>query len=167
MPPNSKDTRATYVRNFIFGVEDSLVSTVGLVSGIAVAHVDRNTIFLTGMVLIVVEALSMGVGSILSEASAQEFVYKRLKRSKLTLIGGAIMFVSYFTAGFIPLIPYIFLDVSTALPTSVSASLAALFLLGYVSARKFNAPVLRSAVRMFVLGGLAITAGTIVGVMLG
>ena len=54
---------ALYLRNFIFGVEDSLVSTVGLLSGVAVANVDQATIFLTGMVLIFVEAFSMGVGS--------------------------------------------------------------------------------------------------------
>lgn len=29
--------QATYFRNFIFGVEDSLVSTVGLLSGVAIA----------------------------------------------------------------------------------------------------------------------------------
>ena len=38
---------ALYAKNFIFGVEDSLVSTVGLLSGIAIAGVPRGTIFLS------------------------------------------------------------------------------------------------------------------------
>src|SRR3989338_4103836 len=45
-----------YIRNLIFGVEDSLVSTVDLLSGVAAAGVPRSVIFLTGVVLIFVEA---------------------------------------------------------------------------------------------------------------
>ena len=43
------------VRNFTFGVEDSLVSTVALLAGIAIANVETKTIVLTGIVLIFVE----------------------------------------------------------------------------------------------------------------
>ena len=41
----------TYLRSFIFGVEDSLVSTVGLLSGVAIANASRDTILLTGTVV--------------------------------------------------------------------------------------------------------------------
>jgi len=68
-----KNTLAVYVRNFVFGVEDSLVSTVGLLSGIASAGASTATIFLTGTVLIFVEAFSMAVGSYLSEESVEEY----------------------------------------------------------------------------------------------
>jgi VIT1/CCC1 family predicted Fe2+/Mn2+ transporter len=54
-------SKTIYLRNFIFGVEDSLVSTVGLLSGVAVAGVASRTILLTGVVLIFVEAFSMAV----------------------------------------------------------------------------------------------------------
>ena len=57
------------VRNFTFGVEDSLVSTVGLLAGIAFAGVNAGTVVLTGAVLIFVEGFSMAVGSLLSEQS--------------------------------------------------------------------------------------------------
>lgn len=166
MNGQSKETKALFIRNFIFGVEDSLVSTVGLLSGVAIADVPRATIFLTGMVLIVVEALSMGVGSLLSESSAQEFVKQR-KTSKRTTTAALIMFVSYFASGFIPLAPYLLItDVERAFPLSIGASLIALFLLGYISAKWFKANVYRSAFRMFVLGGIAIAAGVAVGVWL-
>ena len=69
--PN-KLSSVSYFRNFIFGVEDSLVSTVGLLSGIAIADVPGHTIFLTGVVLIFVEAFSMAAGTFLSEYSAEE-----------------------------------------------------------------------------------------------
>lgn len=166
MPKPTKRDTAAFVRNFIFGVEDSLVSTVGLVSGIAAGGVPRPTILLSGMVLIAVEALSMGVGSILSETSAQEFIYKRDGHAKASAIGGVIMFISYFFAGFVPLAPYLVLDISDAFPLSIAASLIALFVLGYVGARAFNAPVFKNALRMLLLGGLAIVAGMAIGFFL-
>ena len=57
----------TYLRNFIFGVEDSLVSTVGLLAGVAAGGVSSAVILTTGLVLIEVEGFSMGLGSFLTE----------------------------------------------------------------------------------------------------
>lgn len=162
----SKHTAEGYIRNFIFGVEDSLVSTVGLLSGIAAADVPGRTIFLTGAVLVVVEALSMGVGSLLSESSAEEYTARRGVSMRRSVRGGIIMFVSYFVAGFVPLAPYALLDATAAFPVSIGASLVALFLLGSVSAMKYHARVMRSGLRMLILGGIAIAAGVAVGGLL-
>lgn len=158
--------KASFVRNFIFGVEDSLVSTVGMLSGIAVADVPRATIFLSGMVLIVVEALSMGVGSLLSETATEEFIYKKERVQPRSYVGGVIMFLSYFVAGFIPLTPYYFLAVQTAFPISIAASLISLFFLGFLGAKYFGANIWRSGLRMFIFGGLAISAGMAIGSLL-
>lgn len=68
----SKQTFALYVRTFVFGVEDSLVSTVGLLSGLAIAGAARGTIILSGVTLIFVEAFSMGIGSLLSEHQKED-----------------------------------------------------------------------------------------------
>ena len=95
--------QATYFRNFVFGVEDSLVSTVGLLSGIAIAGVAQKTIFLTGIVLIFVEGFSMAAGSFLSEASAEEYSARQNVSPRHSALAGVVMFVSYFVAGFIPL----------------------------------------------------------------
>lgn len=40
----------SYFRNFIFGVEDSLVSTVGLLSGVAIAGVAQRSLLAVGEV---------------------------------------------------------------------------------------------------------------------
>ncbi|MBP9761423.1 MAG: VIT1/CCC1 transporter family protein [Candidatus Magasanikbacteria bacterium] len=57
------------MREFVFGMEDGMVSTFGAVTGIALATQDPFTILLTGSVLIAVESISMGVGSYLSNKS--------------------------------------------------------------------------------------------------
>lgn len=154
---------AVYTKNFIFGVEDSLVSTVGLLSGISVAGSDKSTIVLAGIVLIFVEAFSMGVGSFLSESAAEE--YLRVKNSRLSVPASLIMFVSYFTAGFIPLSPYIFLENGLAFPVSILFSFVSLFILGIVSGNIFKINKLKQGVRMLVIGGIAILVGVIVGTL--
>ena len=160
------DISASYVRNFIFGVEDSLVSTVGLLSGVAIADVGRSTIVLTGIVLIFVEAISMGAGSFLSESSAREFTAHAARPLRPSIAGGAIMFFSYFLAGFIPLFPYLLIDTARAVFLSIGSSLASLCILGVVSARLSHTSALQSSLRMLVVGGLAIAVGAVVGGLL-
>lgn len=154
---------AGYVRNFIFGVEDSLVSTVGLLSGVAVAGMERQSILLTGVVLIFVEAFSMGVGSYLSEQSAEEYVARRRVRGRFSIVASIIMFVSYFLAGFIPLLPYIFWPAAQAFVYSIAASLIGLAILGLAAGRVLKSNLWLSTIRMFFIGSLAIIVGVVIG----
>lgn len=153
-----------YLRNFIFGVEDSLVSTVGLVAGIAAVGVPRTGILTTGAVLIFVEAFSMGIGSFLSETSAQEYAEGSEDDPK-SARAAAIMFGSYFAAGFIPLGPYVLLPLSAAFWTSIALSIVALFLLGMASARISRTSFFKTGLRMSLLGGMAILVGVLVGIV--
>ena len=156
---------ALFLRNLVFGVEDGLVSTVGLLSGIAIAGVDRETIFLTGIVLIFVEAFSMAAGSFLSEASVEE-MHGGVDDTRGSVAAGAVMFASYFVAGLIPLFPYLVFAVGKAFPLSVACSVAALFILGYWSGRKTSS-VWHKALRMALVGGLAIIVGAAAGSVVG
>lgn len=151
------------VRSFTFGVEDSLVSTVGLLSGVAAAGMSTRNILITGTVLIFVEAFSMGVGEMLSEHSASEFEHGHRVAYSDTFKAGVIMFFSYFIAGYIPLAPYVIFDVTKAFPLSIAASLLFLFILGAGSGKGLKTGILRGGIRMFLLGGLAIALGVIVG----
>ena len=151
-----------YFRNFVFGVEDSIVSTVGLLSGIAIGGVSRETIFLTGAVLILVEALSMAAGSFLVESSVEEYTHEKTRRER-PIGGGVVMFVSYVIAGFIPLAPYILVEAFDALYYSILASLVALFLLGAIGGSLSHKNLLQRGLRMMIIGGIAIAAGVSAG----
>lgn len=158
--------RETLFRNFIFGVEDSLVSTVGLLSGVAVAGTTRQSIIAAGLVLIFVEAFSMGVGAYLSEETAQESRSRRVKKAGITR-AALIMFFSYFCAGFIPLTPYLLFAPGTAYYASIAASLLALFSLGAYSATRTGGSPLKKGLEMLILGGLATGLGVMVGSLIG
>lgn len=149
----------SYVRTFVFGVEDSLVSTVGLLSGIVGGGVGKPQIILTGVVLLLVEAFSMAIGSLLSEQSAEEYVKHHEVPITNDLVNSAIMFFSYLLFGLIPLAPYVFIPPQQALPLSILATLAALFLLGVVGALFFKINILRNGLRTLLLGGSAIVIG--------
>lgn len=159
----SKTSFALYLRNFIFGVEDSLVSTVGFLSGIAIAGVQREAIFVTGIVLVAVEAFSMAVGSFLSEHSAEDYIKQAEVPLRHALAGGAVMFFSYLLSGFIPLLPYLAFEVEQAFWLSIALSALALFLLGIIGAKFANVNMVRSGLTMMIIGGTAIVVGIAVG----
>lgn len=155
------------IRNFTFGVEDSLVSTVGLLAGIAFAGVEPKTIVLTGVVLIFVEAFSMGVGSLLSEQSVEQYEQKREVSLSKPALAAAIMFVSYVIAGLIPLAPYILKFGINAVWWSIGLTLLSLFLLGILNAHLFRVKAWRDGLLTLVMGGLAVAVGIAVGQIAG
>jgi VIT1/CCC1 family predicted Fe2+/Mn2+ transporter len=159
--------RGTFIRNTVFGVEDGLVSTVGLLAGIAVAGVPKTTVFLTGVIYIAVEGFSMAVGSILSEHSGMEAEAQREIPLARVYGNGFVMFFSFCAAGLVPLLPYVFLGEGLAFAVSIALSLIALFILGIVGAKVAGIPLLKQASQMLILGGSAILLGVIVGKLLG
>lgn len=158
-----KAVAALYVRNFVFGVEDSLVSTVGLLSGAAVAGVERDTIFLIGVVLVFVEAFSMAVGSFLSEYSVEDYLRQAEVSPRRSITGGVVMFCSYLASGSLPLFPYLWFPIDAAVRVSIALALGALFLLGVVGARIAHIRIWRNALRTVLVGTIAIAVGIFVG----
>jgi VIT1/CCC1 family predicted Fe2+/Mn2+ transporter len=155
-----------YIRSFTFGTADSLVSTVGFVSGVAAVDTPRSLILLTGMVLIFVEAFSMGVGSLLSDNTAKEFEGKKTVPMSMSVATSLVMFVSYFFSGFIVLAPYIFFSRAYALPISVCLSLVALFTLGAFNGRMTHTSQIKKGSIMAIVGGIAVFVGVAVGLFL-
>ncbi len=151
------------IRNVTFGVEDSLVSTVGLLAGIAWAGVDSRTIVLTGLVLIFVEAFSMAVGSLLSEQSVEEYEEKKEVSLSKPALAAVVMLASYVISGLVPLAPYVFSAGPNAIYWSIGLTLASLLLLGVFSAHLFRVRMWRDGLLTLVMGGTAIIIGIVVG----
>lgn len=158
-----KKQTGLYLRNIVFGISDSLVSTVGLLAGIDAAGTPRQAILLTGVVYAFVEAFSMAVGSFLSEQSAEEYEVKGEASGAGPFTAGVVMFISFILASFIPIVPYLLFGVSVALWCSIGFSLIALLVVGVISAKIVRVNVLNHALKMMLLGGAAIVIGVIVG----
>lgn len=162
MQSGNKDY-SVVIRNFNFGVEDSLVSTVGLLTGIALAGASSQAIILTGFVLVFVEAFSMGVGSLLSERYVQDYKEDLPISSRMPVTGGIIMFASYVLTGLIPLAPYFLFSPEKAVIVSVIISLLSLFILGFVNAKLFGSNAIKEGFLALALGGVAVAIGIAVG----
>lgn len=151
-----------YLRSVLFGIEDSLVSTTGLIAGISVGSQNAKFVLLAGTVAICIEALSMGVSEFLSDDAVQEL--DKLKRHRDNpLLSGLFMLISYFLAGIVPLSPIFFTSYPLSLFLSVVMALICLFLLGYIKGRLLNIPPLKGAFKFLVIGGITTIIGIIVG----
>lgn len=155
-----------YVRNVIFGIEDSLAATVGLLAGLASEAVPPATLILTGFVYIFVEAFSMGVGSFLSEESAEEYE-GAAREEKRTILASIAMFIACVIGGFVPLIPYFVAEGTPAIYASIALSVFFLGCLGYAQAKISGRRALPRILRMVLLGGTAIAVGIGVGQLVG
>jgi predicted membrane protein (TIGR00267 family) len=127
------------MREIVFGLEDSFVSTLGAVTGIAAGTGDSYVVILSGLVLVSVEALSMSAGSYLSNKSALEAETEVLKEEgKIPqtaivahpLRSGVVMGVFYLLGGIVPVAPYFFLPIDLAYGPSILLTGLCLFGLG-------------------------------------
>ncbi len=151
-----------YLRSVVFGIEDSLVSTTGLIAGLSVGSDDKRIVVLGGLVAIGIEAVSMGAGEYLSDDAVKDM--DKVKRGgEKPLVSGLLMFISYLVAGFIPLTPILLLPLGTAIYFSVILALLGLFLLGYSKGRVLHTSPLRGALKILIVGGLATALGMAVG----
>lgn len=119
-----------FVRNLIYGLEDSLVSTTGLLAGITFAGLPNNYVVIAGIILILIEALSMGFGSMISEESFL-ITAKTKYTTGQVLFYAVTMFISYVVAGVVVLIPYI-LNLKHHYAYSIGTAIILLFVLIYI-----------------------------------
>jgi VIT1/CCC1 family predicted Fe2+/Mn2+ transporter len=70
--------RKIRVREFVFGIQDGLISTVGLLSGISAATQNRRLVVLTGLAAAITGGISMATGSYLSASTERDLFEKEL-----------------------------------------------------------------------------------------
>lgn len=156
-----KTIQKEYLQSAMFGFNDALVSTTGVIVGISTGTGNKQVVILAGVVTILVEALSMGSGQYLSSKSVHQL--DNSDSFKVPIISGAIMFVAYFLAGLVPLLAIIVSPMSYARNVAIVAALLCLLVLGYVKGKIVKVSPLRSALEVFVIGGITTVIGIIAG----
>lgn len=154
-----------YLRSGLFGIQDGLVSTTGVVVGISTGVEDRAIIILASLVAVTVEATSMAAGQYSSEKAVHQ-MDKTGKHTDSLVTGALIMFVAYLIGGLVPIIPTIIFNQPQARIISIFAAFLGLFLLGYVKGKLVEHKPLRSAIELFIIGSLATAIGLVVGYIL-
>lgn len=154
------DGVAGSIREIIFGLEDSLVSTLGAVTGIAAGTQNSYVVILSGLVLVVVESISMSAGSYLSSKAAAEVEHADHERP---LRAGAVMFVFYIIGGLFPLLPYLLLPIHLAYAPSIGATVLMLFLVGAWKGKMTKRSLVRSGMEMAAISLTAALLGFLIG----
>lgn len=150
-----------YLQSAMFGFNDALVSTTGVIVGISTGTSNKQVVILAGVVTILVEALSMGSGQYLSSKSAHQL--DKTDSFRVPIIGGLVMFGSYFLAGLVPLLSIILIPMSHSRYVAIVAALTCLLVLGYVKGRVVGVSPVKSAIEVFIIGGVATIIGIVVG----
>jgi len=73
-PERQRLARERQIREVVFGVQDGVLTTLGIVTGLGTATTDRATILLTGVLSLLVGSISMGVGEYLGKKAEREVV---------------------------------------------------------------------------------------------
>ena len=153
-----------YIRSAVFGFEDALVSTTGVIAGIATGTSNKQFIILAALVTILVEAVSMAAGQYLTERTIHEI--EKTKHTDSPIVGAFIMFFSYFIGGAIPALPVFFLPLPFAVLPAILFAFAGLFALGWFKGKFIKISPIRSAMEMLIIGGVATLIGVVAGYFL-
>lgn len=144
------------LRTIIFGIEDSLVSTTGVIVGLIAAGTPESIIVAAGLITIVVEATSMGAGEFISNDDNPE-------KDKAALKKGLLMLSSYLAAGLWVMTP-LFIGIRDNI-TIISFTFISLFALGYWRGHILKGSKLKYALRTLIVGGVACSFGIVVGLL--
>src|SRR3989344_6844024 len=112
------DLHEDYLRSIMFGFQDGLVSTTGVVAGIAAGVHDKPIVILASLVAVSVEASSMATGQYSSEKAVHQ-MDKTGKHTDNLVLGAVLMFFSYFLAGMLPIFPILVFDLNIAIFFSI------------------------------------------------
>jgi VIT1/CCC1 family predicted Fe2+/Mn2+ transporter len=152
-----------YLRSAMFGAEDGLVSTTGALAGIATGTHDAQIVVTAGLVVVMVEAMSMAAGQYLSERAVHQL--DPTHRDSLS-VGGAVMFAAYIAGGLVPLLPVLVVRNLGAVWVGTALAFVGLFALGWIKGHIVQVPPARSGFEILAVGGLATVAGLLIGLAL-
>jgi VIT1/CCC1 family predicted Fe2+/Mn2+ transporter len=74
------------IREIVFGAQDGILTTLGIVTGVGSAQNDRAVILITGGLSLLVGALSMGVGEYLGGKSEREVVQSTIEYEQREMV---------------------------------------------------------------------------------
>ncbi|HUA07688.1 MAG TPA: VIT1/CCC1 transporter family protein [Candidatus Acidoferrales bacterium] len=70
------------VREIVFGAQDGIITTLGIITGVGVAEGTRSSVFISGFLAMLAGALSMAVGEYLGGKSEREVVQASIAMEK-------------------------------------------------------------------------------------
>ena len=151
------------------GAQDNLTNVLAVVLGVTIGTGRADFVALAGLSAGLAESISMG-GVLYNSTRAEE----RLAQSNdpgatrpdthlAPLPSGVVTFAAGIVAGLIPLIPFAFLPVSSAVWAALVLSIAGLFVLGSMTGRLAGDSWMREGIRLVLVAGIAAFSAALLG----
>jgi VIT1/CCC1 family predicted Fe2+/Mn2+ transporter len=122
-----------YIRDFVYGANDGLITTFAVVSGVAGGALSHLAVLVIGAANLAADGVSMGVGNLLA-IRADERAREADGLPELETYPwkhGLATLVAFVVAGAVPLLPYVLpVTAQNRLMWSTASTFACLFLLG-------------------------------------
>ena len=167
--------RLNKLRAGVMGANDGIVSTAGMIVGVAGAAAGSATILAAGVAATVAGALSMAVGEYLSVSSQRDSLVAHSAHELTTEQQGLAnpwhaaraSMISFVIGALVPLAALVSAPEASAVPITFSAVMVALAVTGAVAAHLGGAPKSRAALRTVLGGVAAMTATWAIGWLVG
>jgi VIT1/CCC1 family predicted Fe2+/Mn2+ transporter len=160
--------RFSYIKEVVYGANDGIITTFAVVAGVTGADLAPTIILILGIANLFADGFSMASSNYLANKSEHEFFKSQNVQEKPEAHkpkkGAVFTFFSFVMAGFLPIIPYIFIsNNNTAFKYAVLATALALFGVGALRTIITKSKWLWSGLEMLLVGGTAATIAYLVG----
>lgn len=159
-----RNSRDEYIRSGVFGFEDAIISTTGLVIGLSSSTQNKDFILLACFVAIAVAALSASSSELISDETVNEI--EKTKPQINPIMSAAIMFFAYLLGGIIPALPIFIFDFPQSIIGTVVFSIFGFIVLGFIKARFTKGSATKSILQILLIGGASAIIGISVGYFL-
>lgn len=147
--------QATYLGDSVFAASDGIITTFAVVSGVSGASLSSSVVLILGFANLLADGLSMAFGNYMNIKSQIEYEKALGKKVviKSPLKHGAVTYISFVVAGFLPMIPYIFNLGNKFLYSIIIVGLS-LFFVGALRSIFTHKNFLKGGAELLLLGGL-------------
>lgn len=153
------------LHSVVVSANDGITTTFAVVAGALGASLSPSVVLILGFANLFADGLSMSTGSYLGVKAEIEFEEGKgqdIKVGKEPLKNALTTFVSFFIAGLVPLLPYLFNLKNSFLLSSMSVILT-LFIVGILKGRYTNKNILKTGVENTLIGGMSAVLAYTVG----
>jgi VIT1/CCC1 family predicted Fe2+/Mn2+ transporter len=149
--------KGTLLRDAVFASDDGLITTFAVVAGSFGASLSGSVVLILGFANLFADGISMSTGTYLGAKSEIEYESSEEKGILVHVTPfrqGLVTFISFVVAGFIPLIPFVFVLPNSFLLSAVLVGVA-LFAIGVLRSVFTHRSWLKSGTEMLLVGGFA------------
>lgn len=160
-----KNEFKNYIKQFVYGATDGVVTTFAIIAGSVGARLSPSIVLILGISNVLADGFSMAASNYLSERSEHQNEKGSVRTS---FFSGVATFISFVLVGFIPVLPFIFgkvLDLSydnQFLVAVLATSLAFIFI-GVMRGLVTKRSLLGSALETLSIGIIAAFIAYFVG----